>query len=167
MSATEQYIRKLQELKSGDLGLLRSHLGQGLDHTVQGFDLFTGLWWPLRQQSQQAPRRQVAWLVAKLYAFRPVPDVRGSTLACQLSKCWHRLEKKEEKERFQDKFDNLLTLPVRRIEPALQWALDEIDSWDLGLDWARLTDDLSFWDDTKRLQWAEEFLNIKGGEQSC
>ena len=60
MTATEQYIEVLTHLKSGDLGLLRTHSGQGLDETVGGFDLFAGLWWPLRQKNERAPRREVA-----------------------------------------------------------------------------------------------------------
>lgn len=31
MSATEQYIDVLTRLKTGELGLLRTHAGQGLD----------------------------------------------------------------------------------------------------------------------------------------
>ena len=81
MTATESYIAVLTSLKAGDLGLLRKHAGQGLDETVDGFDLFAGLWWPLRQRNQRAPRREVAWLVAKLYAFCPIPESPGETLA--------------------------------------------------------------------------------------
>ena len=87
MTATEQYIQVLTRLKSGELGLLRQHAGRGLDESVEGFDLFAGLWWPLRAQNQRAPRRAVAWLVAKLYAFRPVEHSPGETLAYQLGRC--------------------------------------------------------------------------------
>ena len=48
MTATEQFIGVLTDLKTGELGLLRVHAGQGLDESVVGFDLFSGLWWPLR-----------------------------------------------------------------------------------------------------------------------
>jgi hypothetical protein len=36
MTATEQFIGVLSDLKSGELGLLRQHAGQGLDETVDG-----------------------------------------------------------------------------------------------------------------------------------
>lgn len=158
MKATEEYIEKLTRLQSGELGLLRTHAGQGLDETVGGFDLFTGLWWPLREKNERAPRREVAWLIAKLYAFRPIPQSPGETLACQLGRCRPDTQR----------FDRLLTLPLDKIEPALRWALDLIDSKNLILDWVRLTDDLAIWERAStRLKWAEQFLNNCNGGPSC
>lgn len=157
MTATEQYILVLRNLKTGELGLLRDHAGQGLDESVEGFDLFAGIWWPLRAQSQRAPRRAVAWLIAKLYAFRPVEHSPGQTFAYQLGRC--RDDEDPKKDRVAQRFDRFLTLPVERIEPALQWALDLIASKHLKFDWAELTDDLSLWErESKRLKWAKEFL---------
>lgn len=157
MTATEQFIKVLSNLKDGDLGLLRTHAGQGLDESVNGFDLFSGLWWPLRANSPRTPRRQTAWLVAKLYAFCPISQTPGETLAGQLRRC----EPKEDKpkKRFRQKFDELLSLPLDKIEPALKWALDLIASKQAKLDWVKLTDDLSIWErESTRLKWAEEFL---------
>lgn len=157
MSATEQYIGNLVQLKAGDLGLLRTHAGQGLDESLHGFDLFTGLWWPLRQKNQRAPRRQVAWLIAKLYAFRPIPQSPGQTLARQLRRS--RPRDTRARNGFRQRFDELLALPLDRIEPALQWALEHIAANSRKLDWVMLTDDLSVWErETTRLKWAEQFL---------
>lgn len=166
MTATEQFIRVLNNLKEGDLGLLRAHAGQGLDESVNGFDLFAGLWWPLRANSPRAPRRQTAWLVAKLYASYPIPQFPGKTLASQVRRC----EPKEDKprKRFRQKFDELLALPLDKIEPALRWALDLIASKEAKLDWVKLTDDLSFWElESTRLKWAEEFLKTGERSESC
>lgn len=166
MTATEQYISVLTNLKAGELGLLRTHAGQGLDETVDGFDLFTGLWWPLRAKSASAPRREVAWLIAKLYASRPIEHSSGETLACQLRRCQPNEEKA--KDRFRQKFDEMLTLPLDKIEPALRWALDIVASKDLKLDWINLTDDLSIWEpESTRLKWAEEFLKSLEGGKAC
>lgn len=157
MTSTEQYIEYLTRMKSGELGLLRTHAGQGLDETVDGFDLFAGLWWPLRAKSEKTPRREVAWLIAKLYARRPIPQSPGERLAFQLGRC--RSNKDTEKERFTQRFDRMLTQPLGKIEPDLRWALDVLASKDLKLDWVRLTDDLSVWErESKRLEWAEQFL---------
>jgi CRISPR type I-E-associated protein CasB/Cse2 len=165
MSATLQYIQSLFRLKTGELGLLRTHAGQGVDESVEGFDLFAGLWWPLRQKNERAPRREVAWLIAKLYAFRPVPQSPGDTLARQLRRCTRDPAKAQ---RQQLKFDDLLLLPLREIEPPLQWALDLVASQNLNLDWVKLTDDLSIWErDSTRLKWAEEFLAFDEGGQPC
>lgn len=167
MTATEQYINVLTCLKSGDLGLLRTHAGKGLDNTVGGFDLFAGLWWPLRQKNERAPRREVAWLVAKLYAACPIPPFPGKTLARQLRKC--RPSSPGEQEHFEQRFDRMLALSVAEIEPALWWALDLVSSTrEPGLDWVKLTNDLSLWErESTRLQWAEQFLNVEKGEKSC
>ena len=155
MTATEEYIEKLTRMKSGELGLLRTHAGQGLDESVDGFDLFTGLWWPLREKSERAPRRQVAWLIAKLYAFRPIPHSPGETLAHQLARC----QPNKEKERFTQRFDRMLTKQLSKIEPDLRWALDLLALKKLKLDWVKLSDDLSIWErESKRLEWAEQFL---------
>lgn len=165
MSATLQYIESLSRLKTGELGLLRTHAGQGLDESVEAFDLFAGLWWPLRQKNERAPRREVAWLIAKLYAFRPIPQSPGDTLARQLQRCRRDPAKPQ---RQQQKFDELLLLPLHKIEPALQWALDLVASNDLNLDWVKLTDDLSIWErDSTRLKWAKQFLPIDQGGQPC
>ena len=56
MTGTEQYIRVLTRLKTGEFALLRTLAGKRLDDSVKGFDLFAGLWWPLRQRSERAPQ---------------------------------------------------------------------------------------------------------------
>jgi CRISPR type I-E-associated protein CasB/Cse2 len=158
VTATEKYIKKLESLKNGDLGLLRTHAGQGLDETVDGFDLFAGVWWPLRVKNQKAPRREVAWMVAKLYAFRPIAHSPAETLPRQLRRC--QPNKDPAKERFRQTFDRLLLLPLENLEPSLRWALDEIATKDLSIDWVKLTDDLSIWQrERTRLAWAEQYLD--------
>ena len=157
MNATEQYVKTLTQLKTGELGLLRRHSGQALDETVDGFDLFAGLWWPLRQKSERTPRREVAWLIAKLYAVYPNSNSPEYTLAEQLRSCQPNEERA--KKRFRDKFDEILLSSLSEIEPALQWALSEIESHNLKLDWAKLTNDLSKWErESTRLKWAKQFL---------
>ncbi|MDP2735768.1 MAG: type I-E CRISPR-associated protein Cse2/CasB [bacterium] len=166
MTATEQYITVLSNLKSGELGLLRTHAGQGLDESVDGFDLFAGLWWPLRAKNERAPRREVAWLIAKLYAFRQVSQSPGETLACQLRKCQPTEE--QARVRLRQRFDGMLVLPLGKIEPGLRWALELLDSKNMKLDWVKLTDDLSIWErESTRLKWAEQFLKTLEGGRPC
>ena len=163
---TKEYIDGLIELKAGALGLLRNHAGRRLDETLDGFDLFAGLWWPLRQKNQRAPRREVAWLIAKIYAFRPIEHSPGNTLAAQLARCLPF--KDVDKKRFTKRFDRLLTLPLDKIETDLRWALDVVDANVRKLDWVKLTDDLSSWErESTRFGWAEEFLNTNQGGQPC
>ncbi len=159
MTATQQFIGTLQSLKGGDLGRLRNHAGLRLDESVAGFDLFAGLWWPLREKSQRAPRREVAWLVAKLYAFGQMPQIDGSTLAAQL----RRVTPVDDRaaQRWQQRFDELLAFPLGLIEPALQWAIRVVADTGAGLDWVQLTDDLSLWEREEiRLKWAKQYLQM-------
>ena len=166
MTPTEQYVDVLTQLKTGELGLLRTHAGQGLDESVGGFDLFSGLWWPLRRKNERAPRRKVAWLIAKLYGSCPIAQSPGDTLARQLGRCQPNDD--TARKRFRKRFDRMLMLPLDKIEPALRWALDEVASSSRKLDWVKLTDHLSILErEATRLEWAEEFLGTDERGQSC
>lgn len=159
MTATREFVQMLDSLKVGDLGLLRTHAGIDLDESVDGFDLFSGLWWPLRQKNQRAPRREVAWLVAKLYACCPLPQADQSPLASVLGRL--RGADPSADTRRQGQFDKLLTLPLSLIEPALRGAIAQIRGHASGLDWVSLTDDLSIWErEATRLKWAQQYLDI-------
>jgi hypothetical protein len=159
MTPTEQFIQTLESLKAGDLGRLRNLADLPLDESVDGFDLFAGLWWPLREKNQRAPRREVAWLIAKLYAFCPLPHAAGVTLPGQLGKL--RVADERARARHQQRFDELLVLPLLAIEPALRWGLALLADNDRGLDWVRLTDDLSIWErEETRMKWSREFLGL-------
>lgn len=158
--STPDYITRLQDLKEGERSRLRSLAGRGLNARLDGFDLFTGLWWPLRARNQAA-RRETSWLVAKLFgAFgSAVPHVRpgtgpGPMLPAVLGVCEPRHE--HNGPRFRTRFDALLCSPLPAIEPHLRWALGEVaraaqgrvphDRGVGGIDWAVLLDDLSLWD---------------------
>jgi hypothetical protein len=172
---TERYIENLTRMKSGELGLLRTHSGQGLDKTLDGFDLFTGLWWPLREKNQAAPRREIAWLIAKSYAAFPIrhePCKHGgpTVLPVILGRAERRLPKRD-RLHFRQRFDLLLCTLLSDMEPHVRWALsaarDAIIAGDAqGIDWVQLTDHLSIWDrgDEHRLDrdireiWAEQYL---------
>jgi CRISPR type I-E-associated protein CasB/Cse2 len=159
MTATEQFIETLETLKPGDLGQLRTHAGLPLDESVDGFDLFAGLWWPLRKKNQKAPRREVAWLIAKLYAYRRLPQ-SDAPLAVQLGRL--KAATDDANRRRQERFDELLMLPLGLIEPALQWAITLIADNGSGLNWVRLTDDLSIWErEETRCEWAKQYMRVE------
>jgi CRISPR type I-E-associated protein CasB/Cse2 len=163
MSQTGDFLARLANDRvctPGARARLRTLAGEGLDEDTSGFDIFTGLWWPVRKRGPRGPRREVAWLVSKLFAACPVPDGPGHTLASQLAKC--RPRDAVDRKRFTQRFDRMLMLPVSSIEYGLRWALDVIASHNLSLDWVKLTDDLSFWErESTRLRWAKDFLGIK------
>ncbi len=152
MSQTEKFIRKLEALKEGERSRLRKLAGKPPNEAPQGFDLFTGIWWPLRERNPRAPERRSAWLVAKLYGAFPLPDVRHeeNQLARLLGRCERAMPNHFDRERFRLRFDTLLQSPLPSLEPHLGWALFVLDKAVgrksvAGLDWVRLLDDLRLW----------------------
>ena len=172
MSQTAAFIKRLADLKEGDRSLLRRLAGQPLDSTLQGFDLFTGLWWPLRQQSPVAPRRETSWMVAKLFGAFPIPHKQGQTFASLLGRLEPQGDNEHHKRPHFRRFDALLGASLPTIEPHLRWAMRVIANAvaatrACGVDWAQLLDDLSIWDrgeehrrsrDVRDI-WAEQYLN--------
>ena len=181
MSQTAEYIQRLSDLQEGERSRLRRLAGQPLDATLQGFDLFTGLWWPLRQKSPDTPRREPSWLVAKLFCAFGVPHIRpdssaGPTMAEALGRCEPHDE--DDCKRFRTRFDALLCSSLSSLEPHLRWALGEVARAIAGraphvrdvkgIDWVQLLDDLSIWDRGEKHRrergvrdiWAEMYLNV-------
>lgn len=152
--STAHFVKRLKDLKEGERSRLRSLAGRPLDARLDGFDLFTGLWWPLRATNKAAPRRETSWLVAKLFgAFgSAVPHVvpegqpTGPALPAVLGVCEPRRthcsdaaplnspppEREPAKSefiaarKFRTRFDALLCSPLPALEPHLRWALGEI-----------------------------------------
>lgn len=176
MSQTPAFIERLSNERLFGLGeraMLRALAGRGLDESTAGFDLFTGLWWPLRAKNKAAPRREVAWLIAKLYAAFALPNVAEERheLPVILGRCESR--KEHDGPRFRRRFDALLCSPLRQLESHLRWALSVVHGEVVarrvaGLNWVQLTDHISIWDrgaehrlkrDIRDL-WAEQYLNV-------
>jgi CRISPR type I-E-associated protein CasB/Cse2 len=160
MTSTEKYIQALVSMKTGEISLLRTHIGQGLDKSASAFDLFAGLWWPLRAKNERAPRREVAWMIAKLFAYRPIPHSKNRFLALQLRRFEPVIEKQIQS--YHKRFDRLIQSPLEIIEPELQWALDHVARNGGAIDWVKLTDDLSIWGrHSTRQRWVEQYLYIE------
>lgn len=186
MSATTEYIKRLEALQKGERSRLRSLAGRRLDARLDGFDLFTGLWWPLRNSNPRTPRREPSWLVAKLYGtfadavphIVPEGATHGPTLPAVLGLCEPRdAPEYKGRDRFRTRFDALLCAPLPALEPHLHWAMGEAAKAASdrvpqargvrGIDWTRLLDDLSIWDRGEanrrrrdvRDEWAEAYLN--------
>lgn len=197
MTPTEAFISKLENLGDGERSLMRRHLGKPLHQSLAGFDLFTGLWWPLREKDQRAPSRETCWLVAKLFCARPVPHKRRTDKhdhAFCLATLLGRIERHDygrdeaNYRRFRDRFDALLCATMDTLEPRLDWALGVLRAAHgrgqlSGLDWAQLLDDLWQWerfekrylseDDRKadvrdiRDEWAAQYLNQRDDKASA
>jgi len=186
MSQTAEYIKRLSDLQEGERSRLRCLAGRPLDATLQGFDLFTGLWWPLRKKSPATPRREPSWLVAKLFGAFPIPHIRpdsgaGPSLPEVLGRCEPQDE--DDRKRYRTRFDAMLCSSLSSLEPYLHWALGEVarvvaghvpQARDVkGIDWLQLLDDLSIWDrgeehrrgrDVRDI-WAEMYLNATNSKE--
>lgn len=184
MTQTEAYIKRLSALQEGELSSLRLLAGQPLNSSLLGFDLFTGLWWPLRQNNKSAPRREPSWLVAKLFSSFRIPHIKSdSAPGPSLPEVLGQLEPLVNGQRFQTRFDALLCADLASLEPHLRWALREVargvagqvpHARDVkGLDWVQLLNDLSIWDrgvahrhrrDVHNV-WAEKYLNNSASKE--
>ncbi len=173
MSLTRDYLERLASLDTGDLTLLRGLAGRPLSDRLRGFDLFTGMWWPLRQRSPRTPRREPSWLVAKLwatYGHRLLLPKSSQLCPPRVAALLGSIEPRDENAQrsFRHRFQSLLARDTRRVETHLRWALDRIaeSHHDRPLDWVGLLNDLSNWDTPGttlatsdiRVGWAREYM---------
>ena len=154
-----EFISNLSTLKSGELSILRTMKNKGLDEGIDGFDLFTGIWWPLREKSKSAPQRETAWLIAKLFACYPIPQEGGANLPLLMSKISRNndaLAKQLAKLN-----DKIVKCSLRMLEDPLGQALNIIQNKYIGMDWVKLTDTLSKWVyQSERERWIQDFLTV-------
>jgi len=184
LRGSHRFVKNLECMNDGDLAILRAHAYCPLDEKLEGFDLFTGLWWGLREKNQWAPPRKVAWLICKLYAMHPMSQSNHVTLPSLLRTYMNdHFHEQKARMRFGQRFDLILNTPLDEIEAQLNWAFrivrkirqqqESITKTDRAekfrdfhvFDWVRLTNDLARWNlQNTRIKWANEFLNIKQGE---
>ncbi|MGC8840676.1 MAG: type I-E CRISPR-associated protein Cse1/CasA [Candidatus Sumerlaeaceae bacterium] len=174
------FIGRLAEnpgLKAGNLALLRTLATRNLSSDLQAYDLFTGLYWPIRQRSPRAPRRVDAWLVAKLYARFPwSPSTEEQdAFPAHLRQLWRLGAANEMFRRYiRRRFDalfasghgereaNLSSIfsclqKAFRSQPARKVAHPVLPGSRLPLDWARLLDELRDWDQV-RYDWIRKII---------
>jgi len=165
-TATEIYIDRLLSLKPGARGLLRSHCLQPLDESTDAFDLFAGLWWPLRQNNPKVPRRSVAWLVAKLIGSCQIEHHQGRLFSTETGRRAMRFPR-DDRQRFETRFDQLLIQPADALEPELLFFLRDLHRNEFSIDWVQLTDDLSGWAVGNMIQrkWAKQFVDAQERNQ--
>jgi len=72
-----KFVRLCSRLDSASWAILEQAANKPLNHSPAAFDIFTGLYWPLRQKDKTTPSRNAAWLALKLMAtagaLRPTP----------------------------------------------------------------------------------------------
>lgn len=157
MSSTQEFIQLLLGLKGGEISLLRRLAFAPLDKSVTAFDLFTGLWWPIRAKTPRAPRREAAWLVLKLYGFRPIKHTPGKTFSMLLAR-WRAEDPEKREPRADFIMNRIITSPLDGLELPMRMAFARFSESD-SIDWVALTDDLSFWEKQEiRTKWISDFF---------
>ncbi len=157
--STLKYINLLSNLKNGELSLLRTMRNKPLDETLDGFDLFTSIWWPLREESSRAPQRETAWLIAKLFAAYPIRQEDGAKMSYLLGSLYRSHRNDVLGNQILKLNDKIVAQPLAMLEPDLGMALSMIRKKKSSIDWADLTDTLSIWGyQWVRERWVEEFL---------
>ncbi len=157
-------------LKGGHLARLRALAMKKLSADVSAYDLFTGLYWPIRGRSPRAPRRNDAWILAKLYAKFPwVPSADNvHTLPEHLSRLCLTLPTASLARRF----DRLFVMRGKDIELALQQLLaltrkplqasavthPLLPGKFPPLNWSRLLHEMRDWD-TVRFSWVNKITS--------
>ena len=147
-------------LKSGDLSLIRTLQNKTLDESLEGFDIFTSLWWPLREKNQRAPRREPAWLIAKLFASCPLKHANGMSLPKLLGKLANEQRRANSEPISENLFERIINLPFDMLEPELKKALMQISRKYESIDWVHLIETVSIWDrEYIRERWIFDFIN--------
>lgn len=62
------FVRLAGELDAASWSVLAQAADKSLNHSPAAFDIFTGLYWPLRNKDRTCPSRNAAWLALKLMA---------------------------------------------------------------------------------------------------
>lgn len=63
-----KFVRLAAGLDSDSWAVLEQAANRPLNHSPAAFDIFTGLYWPLRNRDRTLPSRNAAWLALKLMA---------------------------------------------------------------------------------------------------
>jgi hypothetical protein len=83
-------VHVASELDDASWRVLAAAANRSMDEDPAAFDIFTGLYWPLRTQYDDLPSRPAAWLALKLMATagkgRPTPSQRRG-----IFRPWHHL----------------------------------------------------------------------------
>jgi CRISPR type I-E-associated protein CasB/Cse2 len=160
------FLNRLKELPASDLKLLRENTGGTPGSDVRAFDLFTEIFWELRQKHKQL-NKETCWLVATLYSWHSHEshDAQYGSLASVLKRVHQKTCRNDEsKKTAQNRFIRMLNLPRKELGPPLADVLRLFNRQGLAVYWPRLLDDLSRWNDPDRSVqqcWEQEYQSSR------
>ena len=142
------FISQLFVLSAGDKTRLRAMLGRNPCWDVQAGDLFTGIFWPLRQKKLGRLERESCWIVATLFAFNELPggERAGMDIGAVTGhvKSWG-FRNDHEKKRAERRFKNLLQMDRAQLALPLAVLIRILRKRNVPVDWTRLLTDLTEW----------------------
>jgi len=157
-SAAEQFVDRLGELSESDLKTLRNAAGGRRGDDVRVYDIFTGLFRPLRRKHIMV--RWAYYLVATLYPWHP-----GNGPPANLGAAMRRLRppsrEKDARDRADRRFRRLLDSKGRDLGVRLLECVRMLRREGIPVDWPRLIEDLSQWyrgNHKTQYSWAEEYF---------
>lgn len=67
-TGASKFVRLASQLDAASWSVLAQAANRALNYSPAAFDIFTGLYWPLRNKDRTCPSRNAAWLTLKLMA---------------------------------------------------------------------------------------------------
>jgi CRISPR type I-E-associated protein CasB/Cse2 len=163
------FVTALEKLGPDALSLLRRSTGLSLAESVAAFDLFTDIYWPLRERDRGLSR-QACWRVATLYPWHPQPHGTGDLGLCLawLVPLGHSDSDRRARDREERRFETLLTADNAALDTALHYAVRRLARREIPIDWRQLLEDLTVWrspDQMIQNKWATSYNRLtKRGE---
>ena len=114
MTGRQSNMSTPHALENRRTGAIRTHAGQGSTNP-QPVRPFLGLMVALAEKNERAPRREVAWLVAKLYAFCPFRIAPARPSLAAIGRC--RPTKDPQEIRFPEKVRRMLPCRLTTSNP--------------------------------------------------
>jgi hypothetical protein len=156
--AAARFVTSLRRLDRSKLLTLRQAAGKPLGAGLASFDIFNGLWRPLRRKRRVG--RGPCWLVATLFPWNSKSGGAGSLGAAMRAFAARRANFDQAKRRFSLLLASSGPTADLRLLETVRLLAEE----DLPLDWVRLLRDLSEWYAPGRpvqRTWANDFLGIR------
>lgn len=156
MNSVADFVSQLGQLSDSEMSHLRQCAGKPMSETVQGFDLFTSIYWRLDRRRLD---KRWLWLGATMYPWNPLPKGEGS-----FGMAWRRIRpgKSEEGNRHDQRMFRIVACGGLDVGPLLFVAIRELRRQGVSVDWTRLITDLHGWSrDGGNVQrkWAEDYLH--------
>jgi CRISPR type I-E-associated protein CasB/Cse2 len=164
MNGSQFFVDALEHLNPTSLSLLRRSTGQSLAESVPAFDLFTAIFWPLRER-YRGLSRQACWRVATLYSWHPQPfgtDDLGLGLG-RLVPFGYRDVDVRERKRQRRWFEALLTSDGAGLDAVLKHAVGRLARHRIPIDWRQLLEDLTVWRSSRhvtQIKWATSYYLV-------